>query len=584
MKKIEEKNWLNELAQKRQKLNMAPVELAYHLINEENYRLIGQQITNALVKLNCDEETLCAALLYPSYKAKKISNEKIIKTCGKSIHKLLLGTEKMDAIDDINISHKTIDLGKIDNLRKMLLAMVDDIRVVLIKLSERLSALRQLKNADPARRKIVANQVMQIYGPLANRLGIGQLKWRLEDLAFRYLEPEAYRPIAKHLKLGQEAREKFVEQMIRKLENLLKNQGLEKFSISGRAKHIYSIHQKLKRKGVDFTKLYDASAFRILVPTLKDCYTALSIVHSTWEPISEEFDDYIANPKPNGYQSIHTAIRDQNGINVEIQIRTFEMHNTSERGIAAHWKYKEGSGQTSAYEEKINRLRQVIEWQKELNSQQENSDDIFQKMFEDRIYVFTPRGDIFDLETGATSLDFAYHLHTEVGHRCRGTKVNNILVPLTQVLHTGDHVEILTAKESKPSRDWLNPNLHYLKTKTAMAKVRHWFNRIDRENELAWGITLPEKELHKTAIKKAKIEVPLKPLKEAENKSPQLDVLGTTKLLTKIAKCCQATRKDEILGYITKNRGISIHLKTCLNIQNSARNHPERIIEINWTA
>jgi GTP pyrophosphokinase len=308
----------------------------------------------------------------------------------------------------------------------------------------------------------------------------------------------------------------------------------------------------------------------------------LGIIHSTWRPIIQEFDDYIAHPKPNGYQSIHTAVTEEKDVNIEIQIRTYDMDNASERGIAAHWKYKEGSGPSSAYEEKINWLRKVIDWQKEVNQNQENPEDLFRKMFEDRIYVFTPKGDIFDLENGATPIDFAYHLHSEVGHRCRGAKVNNALVPLTQALHTGDRVEILTAKEGKPSRDWLNPNLHYLKTKTARSKVRHWLNRIDRENAASWGITLPEKELHKTLPAKLKMGVAEKPLKEQPKTLPELDVLGKTKLLTKIAKCCEPKLSDEILGYITKSRGISIHLKSCANIQNSAKNHPERIIAINW--
>lgn len=573
-----ENAWLKELARKRPTMNLATLQKACDLILDENDLMWGQKIADSLIRLKCDEDTLCAALLYPSFKLEKISDEKIVKTLGKPIHKLLLGTEKMESIDAIKINDGQLGFNKLDNLRKMLIAMVDDIRVVLIKLAERLSALKRVKNSTELEKQTLANQVMKIYAPLANRLGVGQLKWRLEDLAFRYLDPDAYRPIAKQLLSGQEEREKFVEQRIRKLEQLLKKNNFAHFSVSGRAKHIYSIYQKLKRKAVDFAKIYDTSAFRILVPSIKDCYTVLSLIHSTWNPISEEFDDYIANPKPNGYRSIHTAIRDSQGLTIEIQIRTYEMHEASELGVAAHWKYKEASESTSAYEEKINWLRKVMDWQQDLAGDTEQSRELSLKIFADRIYVFTPNGDIFDLEKGATPIDFAYHLHTELGHRCRGAKVNNALVPLTQALTTGDRVEIIAAKESKPSRDWLNPHLHYAKTKVALNKIRQWFNRIDRENAASWGIPFSEKELPRIAKPKIPAEAP----SEKIAPPPEVDVLGKSRLLTKIALCCKPNNHDIILGYITKNRGISIHKKACANIQHSSQKHPERIIEINW--
>jgi len=351
----------------------------------------------------------------------------------------------------------------------------------------------------------MAKQTMHIYAPLANRLGIGQFKWQLEDLSFRYLNSDDYQQISKSLNMRRQDRDVFINKIIKQLTGLFKEASFADVNISGRAKHIFSIYRKLKRKGGDYSELYDTSAFRVLLPTIEDCYTALGIVHSTWPHVAKEFDDYIAKPKPNGYRSIHTAVVTPGEQSIEIQFRTFQMHEEAELGVAAHWKYKENTQKQSAYEEKINLLREVMDWQKEVSTDDSDSENLYKKIFADRIYVFTPTGDIYDMQANATPLDFAYHIHSEVGNRCRGAKVNGALVPLTHKLTTGDQVEILTTKQGEPSRDWLNLTLGYLNTKHARDKVRHFFRKQNYQENLTTGQTLWDKTYRHQKIPKAKI-------------------------------------------------------------------------------
>ncbi len=586
----------------------------------ENTLTQGLEMANELIELSCEPNTLAAAILYPSVYYQQTPAEELKLEFGPLITKLVVSAERMEGIHDISRETSTHP-QQLDNMRKMLLAMVDDIRIVLIKLAERVVILKNLKKCSEAQQYAIAKQTMDLYASLANRLGIGQLKWQLEDLSFRYLNKEQYFAISKALNMRRSEREVFIAGLMKTLENLLSLHHITHYEVTGRAKHIYSIHKKISRKQVGIEEIYDISALRILVPSIEDCYTALSAVHERFESIQSEFDDYIAHPKPNGYRSIHTAIKTEEGYQVEIQFRTFAIHEESELGVAAHWKYKEGSTDKTSYEDKIAWLREVMDWQKEISD--ERTENVYRKIFEDRIYVFTPNGDIFDLMAHATPLDFAYQIHTQVGHCCKGAKVNGKLVQLTHALQMGDQVEILTQKEPKPSRDWLNEEAGYLKTPAARAKVRHWFKQQNFAKNLEEGLILWEKATRHTAFKKADIQTVMKALnfktvedvlanigsghlqaitvvhaltEKKSDPSASTHSLPTTSpykqkprvpqksgnLLTQLARCCTPILGDEITGYITTGRGISIHKADCKNIQQSLRQHPQRVIPVTW--
>lgn len=608
-------------------INPKPTPYASSALNE------GLLMADYLIELDCDSNTLAAAIVYPTVYYNQPSAEIIKEQLNGSIYKLLTGALRMEAIQSMRNTYLNTEQKEqqIDNVRKMLLAMVDDIRVVLIKLAERLAILKYLRNCTPEQQLLIAHTTMDFYAPLANRLGIGQIKWQLEDLSFRYLEPERYAEVSHSLKMRREERVAFIEKMIALLSNLFLNANLKDVSISGRAKHIYSIHRKAERKGIPLDQIYDTSAVRILVPTITDCYTVLSIVHAQWPRIPKEFDDYIARPKSNGYQSIHTAIIGPHNVNVEVQIRTHQMHKDAELGIAAHWKYKEGAASKSAYEDKIALLREVMSWQKEIDNDEITSDSLYNKIFQDRVYVFTPAGDIFDLPAGATALDFAYHVHTEIGHRCKGAIVNGHMTPLTLSLRTGDSVEILTAKNHSPSRDWLNPAAGYLKTAVARSKVRQWFRKEFHQQHLEAGHDIWDKAFRRAGVQKhdinkvverfnfKKLEDLLAALGSgdlgittvlhqiqsitqiAPNETSEvleklhitkisptpppssgLTIDGVDDLLTSIARCCKPIPGDPIMGYITKGRGISIHHETCSNIKQAVKFRPERIMQVSW--
>ncbi len=582
----------------------------------------GLEMADELLNLNCDNNTIAASIVFPSIYYLGLEEEIIKKHLPIEVYSLARGVSKMDAVQQLNQQKNS---GRADNLRKMCLAMVDNVRIVLIKLAEQLVILKHLRNGTSEQQQQIASQVMHIYAPLANRLGVGQMKWQMEDLAFRYLNNDEYRKISQALKMRRKDRETFIHNFIDNLNRILTDAGVHNAEISGRAKHIYSIFRKICRKQVDFSQIYDTSAVRILVRTIEDCYKALSIVHTSWRHVFSEFDDYIAKPKPNGYRSIHTVIISPENIHVEIQIRTYQMHEESELGVAAHWQYKENAGvKTSSYSEKINWLRHIMDWQREVT---DPSNNLYHKIFEDRVYVFTPNGDVFDLETGATPLDFAYHIHTNLGHRCRGAKVNDIMTPLTHQLRTGDQVHIITGKEIAPSRDWLNPASHYLKTSAALQKVRSWFKRQEQEHYYNQGQALWEKlakregvpkndaekaveffkfkNLHElfiaigsgslgvvsvlNKIKHPEVEEIKKPLivatklPERTSQSQEgLQIEGVGNLLTQLARCCRPIPGDTILGYITKGRGISVHQQDCRNLQFILKKHPERLFKVTW--
>ncbi|PYY79574.1 GTP diphosphokinase [Pseudomonas sp. TKO26] len=593
----------------------------------------GLEIAEILADLKLDQDSLVAAVLYRGVREGQIQLPAVSQRFGPVVAKLIDGVLRMAAITASLSPRQSLVLGtqaQVENLRKMLVAMVDDVRVALIKLAERTCAIRAVKGADEEKRNRVAREVFDIYAPLAHRLGIGHIKWELEDLSFRYLEPEQYKQIAKLLHERRLDRERFISDVMNQLQNELKATGVNA-DISGRAKHIYSIWRKMQRKGLEFSQIYDVRAVRVLVPEMRDCYTALGIVHTLWRHIPKEFDDYIANPKENGYRSLHTAVIGPEGKVLEVQIRTHAMHEEAELGVCAHWKYKgtDVKSGSNHYEEKISWLRQVLEWHEELGDIGGLAEQLRVDIEPDRVYIFTPDGHAIDLPKGATPLDFAYRVHTEIGHNCRGAKINGRIVPLNYSLQTGEQVEIITSKHGTPSRDWLNPNLGYVTTSRARAKIVHWFKLQARDQNVAAGKTLLERELNrldlpqvdfdkladkanmKTAedmfaalgagdLRLAQLVNLAQQLVEPERGNEQLELIprkaagykpgkrgdiqiqGVGNLMTQMAGCCQPLPGDAIVGYITQGRGVSIHRQDCASVLQLAGREPERIIQVSW--
>ena len=595
------------------------------------------EMVEILSALNLDTDSLCAAFICPLYEYNCISLDYIEENFSKKIYLLCKGVSQMEAIKALNQSQSSqVSANQIDNVRRMLLAMVEDVRAVVIKLAERLCHLRLVKNSDEETRVLAAKETSNIYAPLANRLGIGQLKWELEDLSFRYLHPNVYKTIAKQLDEKRLDREQYMTDFVANIAEQLKSSGI-KGCVYGRPKHIYSIWKKMQQKSLDFEQLFDVRAVRIVVDELQGCYGALGLVHTSWNHLSKEFDDYVATPKSNGYQSIHTVVIGPEGKTIEIQIRTQQMDDDAELGVAAHWRYKEGnaSGKTSGFDEKVSWLRKILQWQDDVSESGELLDELRSQVFEDRIYVFTPSGDVVDLPSGSTPLDFAYYIHSNVGHSCIGAKVFGRIVPFTHTLRTGDKVEILRSKTLNPSRDWLNPSLKYLHTSRARAKVQHFFRLLDRDKNLAAGKEMLETALGKLQLSLAKVDLSVaterfnlttnddlfaaigsgntrllqvvhclqqqdeksKPEVEIDPQSlirqPQqtdtqtgdsngITVSGVGNLLTHMAKCCQPVPGDEILGFITQGRGISVHRVDCDQLANSLNQQPEREVEVQW--
>ncbi|MDH0569319.1 GTP diphosphokinase [Pseudomonas oleovorans] len=593
----------------------------------------GLDIAEILADLKLDQDSLVAAIIYRGVREGKITLAAVQQRFGAVVAKLIEGVLRMAAISASINPRESVVVGsqtQVENLRKMLVAMVDDVRVALIKLAERTCAIRAVKEADEDKRQRVAREVFDIYAPLAHRLGIGHIKWELEDLSFRYLEPDQYKQIAKLLHERRLDREQYINDAMANLRQELEATGI-KADISGRAKHIYSIWRKMQRKGLQFSQIYDVRAVRVLVPEVRDCYTTLGIVHTLWRHIPKEFDDYIANPKENGYRSLHTAVLGPEGKVLEVQIRTHAMHEEAELGVCAHWRYKgtDVKSGSNHYEEKISWLRQVIEWHEELGDIGGLAEQLRVDIEPDRVYVFTPDGHAIDLPKGATPLDFAYRVHTEIGHNCRGAKINGRIVPLTYSLQTGEQVEIITSKQGTPSRDWLNPNLGYVTTSRARAKIVHWFKLQDRDQNVAAGKQLLERELARLALvgadfdklaEKANLKTAddlfaalgagdvrlahavnlAQQLLEPERGNEQLELIprkaqgfkpgkrgdiqiqGVGNLLTQMAGCCQPLPGDPIVGYITLGRGVTIHRQDCPTALQQTAREPERMIQVSW--
>lgn len=587
----------------------------------------GLAMADVLADLEVDQETLAAAIIFESVHYAELSLEDVEEQLGSNIARLVSGIKKMGALSNFKAINKyPQNKHQIDNVRKMLLAMVDDVRVVLIKLAERLCVLRSSAPMPEAMRQQIATEAMEIYAPLANRLGIGAIKWEMEDLAFRFLYPEDYKAIAKGLKAKRLDRDRYVNLIVDELNQHMMAIGVAHFAVYGRSKHIHSIYRKMKRKNVPLDEIYDATAVRILVEKKEQCYEVLGLVHSLWRQVTAEFDDYIVNVKPNGYQSLHTAVTGPEDRVFEVQIRTFQMHDQAEMGVAAHWKYKEGGTQRKeSHERKIEWLREVLAWHREMAHSTGVSDTIETEFLEDRVYVFTPDGDVLDLPQGVTPLDFAYHVHSEVGHRCRGARVNGRIVPLTYALRTGDKVEVLTGKDPKPSRDWINPHLSYLKTSRAKAKVLHWFKMQDYDKNKEDGHEILEKELKALGIKIDQLhdvvlafnfkrlddllaalgrgDIKLgqiinrlspsvvtenvtpnfvKPQHKPETSGGDLCIEGVGNLLTHMARCCQPVPGDEVVGYITLGRGVSVHRQDCSNIIHAGEKQRQRFLAVTW--
>ncbi|MGB3906781.1 MAG: bifunctional (p)ppGpp synthetase/guanosine-3',5'-bis(diphosphate) 3'-pyrophosphohydrolase [Anaerolineae bacterium] len=573
-----------------------------------------------LVDLRLDPATIAAGLLHDVPEDTAVTVGKIRKVFGDEIATLVDGVTKLR-----KISWTSLEEEKAESLRKIFLAMVDDIRVILIRMADRLHNMHTLAALPEDRRTEIARETLDIFAPLAHRLGMWQIKEELEDLALRYLEPDKYREVMELISERRTVGERYVEEVVGTVRRSLSEAGI-KAEVTGRRKHIYSIYQKMQKEGRDFDHIYDVHGARIIVDDVNDCYAALGIVHSVWRPIAGEFDDYIAMPKDNMYQSLHTAVVGPQGRPLEVQIRTWDMHGMAEYGVAAHWRYKEQVERDTVLESKMAWLRQLMEWRKELVDAQEFVDSLKTDLFPEEVYVFTPKGDVVELPRGATPIDFAYHVHTEIGQLCQGAKVNGKIVPLNYQLEDGDQVLILTAKRGGPSRDWLNPHLGYVRTSRAKQKIRQWFRRQRRAENIARGRTLLEKELKRLGVERESYEdiaklfrfkkvddflvaighgdinvhqvstrvldvekereeelEELPPVVAPPTEAPGVKVTGVGDLLTHLGGCCNPLPGDEIIGYITRGRGVTIHRPDCANVLRVLRDGDrERLIEVDW--
>ncbi len=599
-------------------------------------------VAQTLAELRVPPEVLAAGLLHDTVEDTAVTLDQIDRDFGREVALLVDGVTKLTNLprvsrDDQHADKKSANdtapaddespvLGRrrdmaSETLRKTFLAMGDDVRVVLIKLADRLHNMRTLGHMPESKRRRIAQQTLDIFAPLANRLGIWQLKWELEDLAFRYVDPARYKEIAEQLAERRPDRELQIEGIVEGLRKLFKENGLD-VEVSGRPKHIYSIYKKMREKGKAFELVRDVRAVRLIVPDIGGCYTTLGLIHTHWRPIPGEFDDYIAAPKDNFYQSLHTAVIWDDGKPLEVQIRTPEMHQKAEYGIAAHWRYKEGTRRDESYENRINWLRNMMEWRADVSDATEFVESMRSDVFKDRVYVFTPRGDIIDMPAGSTPLDFAYHVHTDIGHRCRGARVNGKLVPLQHELSTGDQVEILTAKRGGPSRDWLNSNLGLVRTQRAKSKIRQWFKKEDYQQNLGQGRLLLERELQRLGLTQVNFEsmardlgfktpdemfidlgtgdLPaskvIREIADTEQSETLLtagvptelkptdsvNVVGLKGLLTTLGRCCNPTPGDQIIGYITRGRGATIHRQDCPNILRLGREDRDRLVQVDW--
>jgi GTP pyrophosphokinase len=588
-------------------------------------------VAQILVDLKAPPAVIAAALLHDTVEDTSVTLEDLERDFGAEVARLVDGVTKLTQLPRVS-SHdgkgkrrlqSKAELAK-ETLRKTFLAMGDDVRVVVIKLADRLHNMRTLSHLPAEKQKRIARETLEIFAPLANRLGIWQVKWELEDLGFRYVYPEKYKEIAGLVAKRRVEREAELEKIGARVQEVLAEAGLEA-EATGRPKHLYSIHRKMDRKGVPFEGVYDVRGVRVVVTSESDCYLALGVIHTHWKPVPGTFDDYIATPKDNFYQSLHTAVIYDDGKTLEVQIRTPEMHENAEFGIAAHWRYKEGRRRDDAFEQRITWLRKLMEWRQDVDDAGEFVDAMKSDVFDERAYVFTPHGDIIDLPASSTPIDFAYHIHTDIGHRCRGAKVNGKLVTLDYKLQTGDSVEILTAKRGGPSRDWLNPSLEMVKSQRAKEKIKQWFKRQDREQNVAHGRLLLERELRRLSLEAISFdqiardlgymqvddllaaigcgdlhlgkvvtgvvekevqnlrltgELPAGAPAEERTATDEVSVLGLKGVLTNLARCCKPLPGDPIIGYVTRGRGATVHRRDCPNVLRIK--DKERLVQVTW--
>ncbi len=587
----------------------------------------AEGIAGIVGTLRSDPDLLAAAYLFGVYDVLREPDEWLRSRFGTAVAQLVADLRQLMRLSELTRTqgdgggklHGLDDQA--EALRRMLLAMANDLRVVLLRLASRLQTLRYYAATRHPGAEAFAHETMSLYAPLANRLGIWQMKWELEDLAFRFLEPDTYKQVARLLEEKRVEREAFIANALERVRTMLKDAGIEG-EVSGRPKHIYSIVSKMRTKSLAFDQLFDVRGLRVIVDELAQCYQVLSLVHEAWSPIASEYDDYIARPKPNGYQSLHTVVGDEAGRTLEIQIRTRAMHEFAELGIAAHWRYKEGGKAHATDEQRVAWLRQLLAWRDEVEPPPQATGG----QRDDRIYVLTPQARVVELPAGGTPIDFAYHIHSELGHRCRGAKVNGAMVTLNTPLANGQTVEVIAAKTGGPSRDWLNTELGFLKSARSKAKVRQWFNALELEQSVATGRELVEKELQRlgrTAVKLddlakrlgfdkvddlcaaatkeefslRSIEQALAPVVPEPEPTPSLLVgkprdtpagrgkvlvVGVDSLLTQLGRCCRPAPPDEIVGYVTRGRGVSIHRTSCSNLLALTQREPERVVEVAW--
>jgi len=600
---------------------------------------LGMALIVAGLKLDADCRLAALLFAVPALRDQGLAH--IEKHFGHAVVHLVDGISRLSRVRPITrnfVAHSAESSDKnpqemksqVEVLRKMLLAMVEDIRVVLLRLASRTQTLRYYADEPDDLRVQVARETLELYSPLANRLGVWELKWELEDLSFRFLHPAIYRQIAQQLDEKRTEREQFIAEAVKRLKAELSTVGIVNAEVYGRPKHIYSIWNKMRKKDVGFSEVYDVRALRVIVDEIKDCYTALGIVHHIWSPISKEFDDYISNPKGNDYRSLHTAVHCPDGRALEVQIRTRAMHHHAELGVAAHWRYKEGSKATpeDRYDDKIAWLRQLLTWRDEVADSSDWVKHYKQAAFDETVYILTPQGRVVDLPRGATPVDFAYRVHTDIGHRCRGAKIDGVLSPLNTPLATGQRVEIILAKHGGPSRDWLNPTLGYLNTHRARVKVRQWFAGLALEDTLAEGRAVVSRELQRMGqtsvnlddlalrmgfaksedlfidVARAKLnlrqlqvavrgtempvdervlgDMPVRRVRASDVAEKGVLIVGVGRLLTQMAGCCKPVPPDPIIGFVTRGKGVSVHRADCSNFGNMRSLFPERVIETSW--
>ena len=630
-------SWLAELGDRQPEINLDEIRSVCELSEQAQKKAqamdgdsgpgsyqMGLEIAEILSGLRVNEDGLKAGIIYRAVRENQITVNHVRKQCGEQVAQLVEGVLRMAAISSIRFGDRKPVLGErkdqLEQARRMLIALVDDVRVALIKLAERTCAIRRNAERIPEEQLSLAREVFEIYAPLAHRLGIGHLKWELEDHAFRYLEPLSYKRIAKLLDEKRLSRQEYIDNVIEELETKLQSFGIE-VGLEGRAKHIYSIWHKMREKGITFSEVHDVRAIRLLVSSTNDCYRVLGVVHSLWRSIPHEFDDYIANPKENGYRSLHTAVIGPEGKVLEVQIRTEEMHEEAEYGVCSHWRYKEpeGKSQSEMYEERLEWLRQILDWQEEFEDAPDLAKEILDDVGMDRVYMYTPKGHVVDMSPGATPVDFAYRVHTEVGHRCRGAKVNGKVVPLNTQLKSGDQVEIITGEEAEPRREWLYEHLRFTSTSRAKSKIHSWFMQREKRKNIEEGKKLLVNELDHLGLAETELkkitenvqassldalcyaigvgdeiaaEVIDRAIEVTELQDSQLSLefsdIGPEKVIVAglggkaytMAECCNPVPGDSIVGVIDDDALVHVHLQDCL--QALQADVYGRLIRLDW--